>query len=103
MVSLKKEAKETKMYEVTPVHLTDEVLPMTQTQATQTPSITDDTQLTNVKDESEKKADRLDKRDFLEAFIIAVLLTAFLFFVCFFFGKFISEGLQLAKDIAFGN
>lgn len=104
MVSLKKVAKNPKMYEVTPVHLTDEVSPVTQTpKATQIPSATDDAQLTSVKDESEKKAYRLDKRDFIEAFIIGALLTAFLFFVCLLFGNFISEGLQLAKDIAFGN
>lgn len=96
MVSLKKVKKEPKMYEITPVHLADEVSPMTQTQI-------DDTQLTGVKDDSENKIDRFDKRDLIEAIIIAVVLTAFLLFIGLFFGKFLSEGFQLAKEIAFGN
>lgn len=87
MVSLKKETKETKV------------------QVTQT-GVTNDTLSTSVKDDGENKTQRFDKWDVIEAIItiiIVVLLTAFLLGFVLFCGKFLSEGFQLAKDIAYGN
>ncbi len=94
MVSLKKVSKD---QEVTPVHLMDEE----EAVRTHCPPKADNTSTVDV-DDCKNKANGLDKWDIIEAIIIAVALTAFLLFIGLFGGKFLSEGFQLAKDIAFG-
>lgn len=94
MVSLKKEPR---IREVTPVHLKDEE----ETVRTNCPPKAETTSTVD-KEDCKNKTNGLDKWDLIEAVIIAVALIAFLLFIGLFGGKFLSEGFQLAKDIAFG-
>ena len=98
MVSLKKEPR---IREVTPVHLIDEEETVCTNHQSTTEDLTKDA--VNSKDDRKEKTSGLglNKQDIIEAIIIAVLLTAFLLFISLFYGKFLSEGFQLARDIAF--
>lgn len=98
MVSLKKEPR---IRKVTPVHLIDEEETVCTNHQSTTEDLTKDA--VNTKDDRKEKTSGLglDKQDIIEAIIIAVLLTAFLLFISLFCGKFLGEGFQLVRDIAF--
>ena len=109
MVSLNKQPQQIREY--TPEHLIDEETTIRQSEVRQKQPLavrtpTEDIQAAVTKDGGKKE--RLDKQDIdvqdlIESIIFAVVIGAILLFMVLFLGRFLAEGLQLAKDVAFGK
>lgn len=107
MVSLKKPTQQVQTREYTPEHLiaeetTIQQLEVRQKQPPAVQTENDNKQVEVVKDDDKKKDHivKLDAQDIIESIVIGVIFVAILVTFTLFCGKFLAEGLQLAKDIA---